>query len=71
VASHESRTTSATHPRREERRVLGWRYEVLVRAGYPEREAIVLADRADVDLHLAVELVQAGCAPATALRILV
>jgi hypothetical protein len=63
-------TMIQTDERRDERRVLGWRYEELLRAGYAEREAMLLADRADVDLHLAVELLRRGCPPATALRIL-
>lgn len=50
--------------------MLGWRYERLVRAGYPERDAMVVAERTDVDLHLAVELVERGCSTETALRIL-
>jgi hypothetical protein len=56
--------------RREQRFVLGWRYERLVRAGYAERDAMVVAERTDVDLHLAVELVERGCSTETALRIL-
>jgi hypothetical protein len=60
----------ATENRREERLVLGWRYEALVRAGYSEREAMLLADRVDIDLHRAVELVESGCGAKTALRIL-
>ena len=56
--------------KREERVVLGWRYEELVRAGYDERDAMVLADRADIDLHRATELLRAGCAQPTAMRIL-
>lgn len=59
-----------TNNRREERHVLGWRYEELVRAGYPEREAMVLSDRVDIDLHRAVELLRCGCSPNTAIRIL-
>jgi hypothetical protein len=56
--------------RREDRLVLGWRYEELVRAGYSERDAMLLADRVDVDLHRAIELVVSGCPAKTALRIL-
>ena len=56
--------------RREDRLVLGWRYEELVRAGYSEREAMLVADRVDVDLHLAVQLVDSGCPSKTAVRIL-
>jgi hypothetical protein len=56
--------------RHEERLVLGWRYEELVRAGYTERDAMVVADRVDVDLHRAIQLVESGCPAKTALRIL-
>ena len=56
--------------RREERVVLGWRYEELVRAGYSERDAMIVADRVDVDLHRAIQLVASGCPAKTALRIL-
>ena len=56
--------------RREDRLVLGWRYEELVRAGYSEREAMLVADRVDVDLHRAIALVESGCPVKTALRIL-
>ena len=56
--------------RREDRLVLGWRYEELVRAGYSERDAMLVADRVDVDLHRAIQLVESGCPSKTALRIL-
>jgi hypothetical protein len=56
--------------RHEERVVLGWRYEELVRAGYSERDAMIVADRVDVDLHRAIQLVESGCPAKTALRIL-
>jgi hypothetical protein len=60
-----------TEKRHEERRVLGWRFEELVRAGYAEREAMVVADRPDVDLHRAIELIESGCPSKTAVRILI
>jgi len=47
-----------------------WRLEQLLAAGYPPRDAEMLSERADVDLHLAVCLVEAGCPVETALRIL-
>ena len=59
-----------TEKRHEGRVVLGWRYEELVRAGYSEREAMLVADRADVDLHRAIALIESGCPPKTAVRIL-
>jgi hypothetical protein len=55
---------------RESLEVLHWRYDSLVRAGYSERQALELAAEVDADLHLAVELVQRGCPPDTAIRIL-
>jgi hypothetical protein len=51
-------------------RVLEWRFEELERAGYDTASANELAERADVDLHLAVELLRAGCPVETAIRIL-
>ena len=59
----------------EERKLSGkdaaarWRFEELLRAGYDIDDAAVLALRADVDLHWAVELVRGGCPSATARRI--
>jgi hypothetical protein len=54
----------------EMERVERWRAEALEKAGYDAESAARLATRHDVDLHLAIELVEAGCAPATALQIL-
>jgi hypothetical protein len=54
----------------EEERVAQWRLEQLLRAGYDDTAALVLADLVHVDLHLAVDLVRQGCASETALRIL-
>jgi hypothetical protein len=51
-------------------KIENWRTEELVRAGYSRRAAGRLAARHDVDLHLAVELLQRGCAPELAIRIL-
>ena len=51
-------------------RVERWRAKELERAGYDERSARQLATRHDVDLHLAVELLERGCSPQLALRIL-
>lgn len=54
----------------EDERVARWRLEQLLRAGYDETAALILADLVDVDLHLAVDLVGRGCESDTALRIL-
>jgi len=54
----------------EEERVLAWRESELIRAGFKPNDAFELAIRADVDLHLAVDLLKRGCSPPTALRTL-
>ena len=55
----------------EQERVEHWRAEELVRAGYDPSDAIALAARHDIDLHLAVELVEHGCPHETAIDILI
>ena len=47
-----------------------WRAEVLMRAGFGTRAAGRLAARHDVDLHRAVGLLDQGCPPELALKIL-
>jgi hypothetical protein len=47
-----------------------WRAEELLRAGYAPGAAQDLAARADVDLHLAIELLERGCPANVAVRIL-
>jgi len=55
----------------ERERVEHWRAEELVRAGYDPSDAVALAARHDIDLHLAVELVAQGCPHDTAIDILI
>jgi rRNA processing protein Krr1/Pno1 len=55
----------------EMERVEHWRAEELVRAGFDPSDAIALAARHDIDLHLAVELVRRGCPYETAIDILI
>jgi hypothetical protein len=57
-------------PALESRSVVLWRFESLRAAGYGEREALELSMRREVDLHLALLLVERGCDHETALRIL-
>ncbi len=47
-----------------------WRHEALWRAGYNAEAAVVLAASHDVDLHLAVDLLERGCSQELALQIL-
>ena len=58
------------HVETESERIERWRLEALTRAGYDARAAARLAARADVDLHVAIELLERGCAPELALKIL-
>ena len=51
-------------------RVESWRREELERAGYPAEAAAKLAARDDVDLRRASSLLEHGCTPELALRIL-
>jgi hypothetical protein len=54
----------------EVERVERWRAQELERAGFEPEAAFELALRFDVDLHAAVELVERGCPPELALKIL-
>jgi hypothetical protein len=54
----------------ERSKVESWRLHVLIEAGYP----LPLAERlagSEADLHRAVDLVAAGCAPTVAAEILI
>jgi hypothetical protein len=54
----------------EARRIVQWRFDSLVKAGYPERQALLVAMQVEADLKLAEDLVRRGCPPETAVRIL-
>ena len=54
----------------EQRRIELWRTEELERAGYSRRAAGRLASRHDVDLHRAIDLLERGCSPELAVKIL-
>ncbi len=51
-------------------RIERWRAEALERAGYEPRMAAELATRLDIDLHLATDLIAAGCSQELAVQIL-
>jgi hypothetical protein len=59
-----------TRAERERDTVTSWRVEQLLVAGYDGEAALVLALDRDVDLHLAVSLLERGCPADTALQIL-
>jgi len=57
-------------PESEIEKVVRWRAETLERAGFEAVVALELASRVEVDLHRAIELLERGCSPETAARIL-
>ena len=54
----------------EQEEVVAWRRAQLVDAGFSDPLAEVLADDGRYDLHALIELVERGCAPGLASRIL-
>lgn len=62
------RTTTADE--RAARDVVRWRREQLAASGFPLRLAARLAKDARYDLHALIELVERGCPPGLAGRIL-
>jgi hypothetical protein len=51
-------------------RIEQWRAQELERAGFPPLDAARIAQRHDVDLHLAIDLISQGCPHSVALQIL-
>jgi hypothetical protein len=54
----------------EAERVERWRADELMRAGFEVEAALQLAAEPGVDLHAAIELIERGCPPDLAFRIL-
>ena len=50
--------------------VVAWRWSQLVRSGFPDTLAASVAGDDHYDLHRLIELVERGCPPELALRIL-
>lgn len=55
--------------RREETKVLGWRFEVLYENGWPMADAQLIARRGDIDLHYALDVLRRCGDPDVARRI--
>jgi hypothetical protein len=53
-----------------ERDVASWRRARLLEAGFPRHLAVRLAGDARFDVHALIELVERGCPPELAMRIL-
>jgi hypothetical protein len=56
--------------KRTRQQVVGWRRDQLVQSGFPLPLAAQLATDARYDLHALIELVERGCDPQLAVRIL-
>jgi hypothetical protein len=54
----------------EQQSIAGWRRDQLAAAGFPLPLATRVAADAAYDLHAVIELVERGCSPALAVRIL-
>jgi hypothetical protein len=59
-----------TTPERGGRSVLNWRREQLADSGFPPALAVRIAADPRYDLHALIELVERGCLPELAVRIL-
>ena len=68
--SHRSDMRSAMATEREHDEVTAWRRAQLLRSGFPFRIAAGVARDGRYDLHRLIELVDRGCPPELALRIL-
>jgi hypothetical protein len=62
------KTAACTEHHRDD--VFAWRRSQLVRSGFSHRLAAHVADDGRYDLHQLIELVEKGCPPELALRIL-
>ena len=59
-----------TYVETEAERVERWRMEELLRVGFDVEFATLLAGEPGVDLHAAIDMVERGCPPDLAARIL-
>jgi hypothetical protein len=50
--------------------VVRWRFEQLVASGFADAQAASIAQDSHYDLHALIELVERGCQPELAVRIL-
>jgi hypothetical protein len=62
------KTPASTEHHRDD--VFAWRRSQLVRSGFSQQLAGRVADDGQYDLHRVIELVERGCPPELALRIL-
>jgi hypothetical protein len=72
VIAHEqpARDSAPIGAVREHDEVIAWRRRQLLRSGFPERVVSSVASDGRYDLHRLIELVERGCQPELAVRIL-
>jgi hypothetical protein len=68
--SNRLEAASGVETEREHDGVVAWRRRQLLRSGFPRRLAAAVAYDGRYDLHRLIELVERGCPPELALRIL-
>jgi hypothetical protein len=64
------RSVDHSHRRDEPQEIADWRRDVLLRAGFSTRLADELAREGRIDLHDLLKLIDRGCPPDLAARIL-
>jgi len=67
---HQEGMRAELRDRIDGRAVATWRRDQLLRFGFPQALAARLASDPEYDLHRLIELVERGCAPELAVRIL-
>jgi hypothetical protein len=67
---HQLGMNAATPAEQEPDDVFAWRRSQLERSGFPRRLAACVAHDGRYDLHRLIELVERGCPPELAMRIL-
>jgi hypothetical protein len=70
VIRHRSDPAAPMRAEQAEEEVAAWRREQLLRSGFPWPLAVSIAHDGWHDLHRLIELVERGCRPELALRIL-
>jgi hypothetical protein len=67
---HQPNMRTAAYSEHQRDDLFAWRRSQLVRSGFSHRLATHVADDGRYDLHQLIELVEKGCPPKLALRIL-
>ena len=69
-AGHQRDMATQVHRQEESAEVTAWRRDQLEHSGFPHTLAVQVAGNGCYDLHALIELVERGCPPQLAVRIL-